>query len=231
MRLTTVFRHSVTAVWVAVNASAGSTPNHDGSAGPCAESLSKGVVCETANERALQIMSVVKLDAITVVQDVKTGSLIAVAASNPAKLDVMMQVLPLSTVKLMVAASWWDHGQPDDPQFADAPKMSVAEMIVSGNDNAGRRIASALRETMGTETVLRDLERYGFQTSASSRTPKKDETFWAELAPKWRERLTPGMAYHSLGVDTTTRDWEDVLSLSLLPAIRKETLASRLQRL
>jgi hypothetical protein len=102
--------------------------NQDKVTGPCATALAQGAVCEAANERALEIMKAGNLDAITVVQDGRTGALIAFAASDPAKLDITTAVLPLSTVKLMVAASWWDHGQPDEPKFGDSPPMSVTEM-------------------------------------------------------------------------------------------------------
>jgi cell division protein FtsI/penicillin-binding protein 2 len=181
-------------------------------AAPCDDALARGTVCEVANERAVELMRARNLEAITVVQDVKTGSLVAFAASAPEKLNVTTAVLPLSTVKLMVAATWWDHEEAAKLKLENSQQL-LTDSIVSGNDNAGRRIALALREAIGAEAVLKDFERYGFPASASSRTAKKDETFWAELAPKWRKRLTPTMAYHSLGAETTTKDWEDILSL------------------
>ena len=149
------------------------------------------------------------LEAIMVVQDVRTGSLVAFAASDLAKFDVTTAVLPLSPVKLMAAASWWDHEQSAEPKLPGNQQL-LSESIVSGNDNAGRRIASALRDAIGIEKVVEDLERYGFPKSSDG---SKDNSFWAELAPKWKERLTPAVAYHSLGSQTSTKDWEDTLSI------------------
>ena len=74
-------------------------------AGPCAEEIAKGLVCEAANRQALELMQAGKLKAITVVQNASTGALVAFAAADPIKLDVSNSLPPLSVVKLMLAAS------------------------------------------------------------------------------------------------------------------------------
>ena len=181
-------------------------------AGPCDEPLVQGAVCEAANERALELMQRSHLEAIVVVQDVSTGGLVAFAASDRERLDVTTPVLPLSTVKLLVAAMWWDHEQASNLKLENSERL-LADAIISGNDNAGRSIASALRKALGTETVLKDLEQYGFPKQARGAAGKKDGTFWAEVPPQWKERLTPAAASHSLGKETPLKDWEDTLSL------------------
>lgn len=181
------------------------------SAGPCATALSKGAVCEAANNYALERMKEDSLEAIVVIQNVKTGALVAFAASDPAKLDVTTASLPLSPVKLLAAASWLDHQDGHNTNLPEREKVLDAS-IVSGNDNAGRQIASALREAVGTETLLQDLARYGFP-ARENEMAKTDTKFWSELAPRWRERLVPATSYHSLGKETTTKDWEDTLSI------------------
>jgi len=197
--------------WFAVLASAGSAKFTEAAA-PCDDALARGIACEVANERALELMRAGNLDAITVVQDVNTGSLLAFAASAPEKLDVTTAVLPLSTVKLMVAAMWWDHEEASKLKLENSEQL-LADSLVSGNDNAGRRLASALRDAIGTEAFLKELERYGFPARTNCGAGNKDETFWAEAAPRWKKRLTPGLAYHSLGGETAPKDWEDTLSL------------------
>ncbi|HEX4631632.1 MAG TPA: penicillin-binding transpeptidase domain-containing protein [Chthoniobacterales bacterium] len=179
--------------------------------GPCAAALQKAAVCEAANNYALERMKEGNLEAIIVMQDVRTGALVVFAASDPAKLDVTTGLFPLSPVKLLAAASWLDHRDRHDSKLLESEKV-LADSIVSGNDNAGRRIASALREAVGTETVLRDLARYGFP-ARENQTAKTDTKFWPELAPPWRDRLVPAMSYHSLGKGTTIQDWEDTLSI------------------
>ena len=183
----------------------------DSAAGPCATALSQSAVCEAANNYALERMREGNLEAIIVVQDVKTGALVALAASDPSKIDVSTALLPLSPVKLMAAASWLDHEGGQNTKLPESEKV-LNDSIVSGNDNAGRQIASALREAVGTETVLQDLAHYGFP-ARGNQLEKTDAKFWAELAPRWRERLVPATSYHSLGQETTSKDWEDTLSI------------------
>jgi cell division protein FtsI/penicillin-binding protein 2 len=189
-----------------------SAPALSKAAAPCDEAVAQATVCEAANERALELIRADNLDAITVVQDVRSGSLVAFAASAPEKLDVTTAVLPLSTVKLMVAAMWWDHEEQSRLKLENSEQV-LADSLVPGNDNAGRRLASALREAIGTETFLKELERYGFPAGTDANAGRKDEAFWAEQAPKWKVRLTPALSYHSLGKETAPKDWEDTLSL------------------
>jgi hypothetical protein len=176
--------------------------------GPCADALRKNAVCEPANKYALERMNRDHLEAIIVMQNVQTGALVAFAASDPVKLDVTTALLPLSPVKLIAAASWLDH---DRANQSDSGKL-LADSIVSGNDNAGRRIASELREAVGTEKALQDLARYGFPARGLGEM-EMDNTFWFELAPQWQSKLVPAAAYHSLGQQTTTREWEDTFSI------------------
>jgi hypothetical protein len=206
-------RNSQTArlLWAALLTSA-CTLNLSKAAGPCDDAIARGVVCEAASERALDRMRLSNLEAITVIQDVRTGSLVAFAASVPEKVDVSTAVLPLSPIKLFVAAMWVDYEQRDKLALENSEQL-LADSIVSGNDNAGRHLASALRDAIGTDAFLKELERYGFPSETNARARRKDEAFWAELAPKWKERLTPGLAYHSLGAETSPKDWEDTLSL------------------
>jgi hypothetical protein len=112
------------------------------------------------------------LQAVMVVQDVRAGFLVASAASEPEKLDVTTPVLALSLSKLMPAASRWDNHQPDS-----SLRVTPHEMLVDGSDSAGRQMALALRASVGTEAVLRDFDRYGFQTLLAAGTKDAE---WAD---------------------------------------------------
>lgn len=181
--------------------------------GPCAAAIERGQLCEAANDRALEIINAHNVKAITVVQDVLTGNLVTFAASDPANLDITTPLLPLSTVKLFVAASLWDHEWSEKPLSGNDPQSSISEMLVSGNDQEGRRLASLLRASIGTEGVLEDLDHYGFVSVAPSSSTAMDRKFWAEVPPQWAARLMPAVAYHSLGAETPTKQWEDALSI------------------
>jgi cell division protein FtsI/penicillin-binding protein 2 len=73
-----------------------------------------------------------------------------------------------------------------------------------GSDASGRQAALALRKAVGTQTVLADLQRYGFN--------RGDESFWAEVDPQWRERLTPRPAYAKIDA-LDEQDWSSALSI------------------
>jgi cell division protein FtsI/penicillin-binding protein 2 len=180
-------------------------------------------VCNDANERALDIMGASGLEAITVAQDVRTGALVAFAASEPTKLDVTTFVLPLSVCKLLLASSWWDHRQEDYIFYRDFDRaegsaqspanrvrVSVHEMLVGGSDSAGMQLAAELRRSIGTAGVLRDFKRYGFGQRLGS---PPDAAFWGELAPSWRRRLIPNAASVVLSEETTEKEWADTLSI------------------
>jgi cell division protein FtsI/penicillin-binding protein 2 len=197
------------------------TNDADLNASPCAKALAQRATCVAANKRALEIVNARQLKAVMVVQDVRTGALVAFVASQPSELDVTTPVGPLSLSKLLISASWWDNRQPDssfdstrgtakaqNPAYRS--RVSVHEMLVGGSDSAGRQMALALRKSVGTKAVLKDFKRYGF----GQRTDlPQDNGFWAELDPAWKTRLIPAPAYVSLKEETKDAEWVETLSI------------------
>jgi hypothetical protein len=190
-------------------------------ASPCVSALAQCAVCDSANKRALEIMSASQLKAVTVVQDVRTGALVAFAASQPSELDVTTPVSPLSLSKVLLSASWWDNRQPDssfdsvngkanaqNPAYRN--RVSVQETLVGGSDSAGRQMALALRKSVGTKTVVEDFKRYGFGPRTDL---PRDNSFWGELAPTWETRLMLAPAYISLSDETKDAEWAETLSI------------------
>lgn len=190
-------------------------------ASPCVNALTQHAVCVAANKRALEIIRARQLDAITVVQDVRTGALVAFATSHPSEVDITTAISPLSLSKLFLSASWWDNRQPDssfestrgspnatNPAYRS--RVTIHEMLVGGSDSAGRQAAVALRKSVGTKKVLEDFVRYGLRqrTDLSS-----NDKFWGELAPVWKGHLTPAPAYVSLTEETKDDEWAETMSL------------------
>jgi cell division protein FtsI/penicillin-binding protein 2 len=161
----------------------------------CKEALAQLAVCETANALAIDAMKSRRLEAVSVMQDVATGALVVFAASQPSGLDVSTPVMPLSLSKVFLAASWWDNQQPD---------LNVHEMLVGGSDSSGRQVALALRKSAGTQKVLADFRKYGFN--------RGNESFWVEVDPQWKKRLTPPPAYAKLD-RLNDDDWSSALSI------------------
>lgn len=191
----------------------------------CARAVSQGAVCEAANKHATELINARGVEAATAVFDVQTGALIAFAATpgpeanrkDARPLKVTTPVAPLSLTKLFLAASWWDRALPDrtfDCTRSATPNkrepMTIPEMIVIGCDLPAKQMAVALRDEAGTKEVLADLERFGF--AARSKSPR-DDSFWTELAPEWRETLMPAASYTLLNDKTRDSDWADTLSL------------------
>jgi cell division protein FtsI/penicillin-binding protein 2 len=138
-------------------------------------------------------------------QDVYSGALVVFAASQPSRLDASTQVLPLSLAKVFLAASWWDRRLPDLLEGAPSGRsVDLHEMLVGGSDTSGRQVALALRKAVGTQQVLADLQRYGFNDDGAP--------FWAEVDAQWRKRLTPQPAYAKIDA-LDDEYWSSVLSI------------------
>jgi hypothetical protein len=180
----------------------------------CERDLARHVVCESAGLYAAELMRSRHLEAATVLQDVRTGSLAVFASSRPGALDVSTAILPLSFSKVYLAASWWDHNQPEPIVGSKGSSSSVNpalprgvnvhETLVGGSDSAGKKIALALRRAMGSEAVLADLRRYGVNATGNS--------FWAYVDPTWKSRLTPQRAPASLR-NLDDQEWSAALSI------------------
>jgi hypothetical protein len=143
----------------------------------CKQALAQLAVCETANALAVDAVRSRRLEAISVMQDVANGALVVFAASKQSGLD----------------------------SKAALPKklLSVHEMLVGGSDSTGRQLALALRKSIGTQKVLADFHRYGFN--------RGDESFWGDVDPQLRKRLTPPQAYVSIDM-LNDEDWGSALS-------------------
>jgi hypothetical protein len=184
-------------------------------AGRCKEALAEHSVCESADSFAENQMRSRHLEAVSVVQDVSTGALVLFAASEPDRLDVSTPVLPLSLSKIFLAASWWDHNEPD-LQFesrhgtvnAENPayrkKVNAREILVGGSDSAGRQMAIALRKAVGTEVVLADLHRYGFN--------RENGKSWEDIDPEWKKRFAPQLANATIN-GLNDEEWSSALSI------------------
>jgi cell division protein FtsI/penicillin-binding protein 2 len=162
-------------------------------AAPCADSLARGVVCEAANRYARESMQQSGLTAIIAVQDVRTGALVASAASRPDVLDVTTQVLPLSFMKVFLAASWWDHHLPDETfdcveKNGKEPRtlhISVHELLVTGCDLPGKQMALALRRAVGGLAMISDLKRFAMGENSRSSTTLRADMNDHEWADTW----------------------------------------------
>lgn len=79
------------------------------------------------------------------------------------------QILPLSVIKVYLAAEWLEHGfggsAVDCAPSATKPlrRMRIDDMLISGCDSAAAEMATILRRKLGASKMLGDLRRYGLQ--------------------------------------------------------------------
>jgi cell division protein FtsI/penicillin-binding protein 2 len=156
-----------------------------------------------------------------VIQDVETGALVVFAsaaapadarANDGGAVDVGTAVLPLSTAKVLLAASWWEHESAIRAAGRELT-VDVNELIALGSDSDGRRLAAELRGAEGSEAVLSDLNRFGFLRCGSEKSTGKDEIFWKFLAAKWRPRLVPVKTCVALTPQTSEEEWDSAFSI------------------
>lgn len=85
--------------------------------------------------------------ASALITDARTGAVVR-------SIDAGRRVLPLSVIKLYVAAVFWDHGLGG----------SLDDMLVDGRDQPGKDRALELRRKLGGADVLEELKRYGLDS-------------------------------------------------------------------
>jgi cell division protein FtsI/penicillin-binding protein 2 len=195
-------------------------------ASPCAAALSSGIICAAANEEGLRLLRQRGFAGAVVVEDVRSGALVAYASlldidsKGPGEvrtsaLNVTSPILPLSVSKVFLAASWWDNGAAASKACKAKACMSdaeVHEMLVSGSDSAGKKLALELRQIAGGEKALKDMNAYGFPAEVAKH-PVVDENFWGFIEPALRDKLIPASAYISVKNDTADEDWASAFSI------------------
>jgi Penicillin binding protein transpeptidase domain len=113
--------------------------------------------------------------------DVGTG---AVVARGSIDRDLSAPVLPLSVVKLYIAALWWDQqlGDGDFPHPRRPVRVTVHDTLVDGYDHPGELIAIELRRRMTGERVLAALRRYGLGPTLTLAANADDATWGSVLS-------------------------------------------------
>ena len=207
--------------------------------GPCASAIAKRTLCQPANDFVVRLLAARKLDGLVMMQSVKTGAALVVAGTanapgggHPSAIS-RAPLLPLSTVKLMTAASWLDHEKNEDSRAGKATADTLSKMLVDGLDDPGRLLALDLRRAVGSEAVLDDLTRFGFPRCAKSvpSTPdsprpcvalsaKTIDADWASALSIGEANLTVSLAQLSGFLRAIGNGWKPILSAA--PSSRRK---------
>jgi len=167
---------------------------------PCASEIKHAAMCRAANEEVVRLLLARRFVGEAIMQDVRTGAIVSFAGTafvpggkelHAAGILPGAGALPLSSVKLMLAAIWWEHEDSIDSQLhKTAPNLN--EMLVAGHDEPARQLALLLRRSIGSQAVLDDLARFGFPLCAPGKagrpfsppacvalTPRTSDADWA----------------------------------------------------
>ncbi|HST62023.1 MAG TPA: M56 family metallopeptidase, partial [Longimicrobium sp.] len=146
--------------------------------------------------------------ASAIVQDVRTGAVLAYAAAGDDARGLTEPVLPASVWKLVVAALWWEQGL-GDGELACPARLDMGggrvvrnggrsparlagpgEMLVRSCNTAAAGMALRLRDVLGEQGVLDGVRRMGFGAGADSGAAR-DTAFWATRSAGFRARMSP----------------------------------------
>jgi hypothetical protein len=150
---------------------------------PCVCTLLAGMMAYQAHAQSPESLFQARhLAGAIVMQDVRTGATVVSASASQ---DVNAPVLPLSTTKLLIAASFLEHGH---------GVLDTDALIVHGSDRAGRELALGLRRSLGSGTLLADLARFGFarcgQPPCVSLSPVTGDADWVDTLSIGERRIT-----------------------------------------
>jgi hypothetical protein len=132
------------------------------------------------------------------VLDVRTGDVVVSAGVGR---DVAAPVLPLSVIKLYVAAMWLDHGAGDGSlEEPGVGRVSAHDVIAHGYDRPGKEMALVLRRKIGAKAMLAELRRYGLGTRPAALTLAADAGDAA-----WGNSLSIGEKNMTVTLDQVSR--------------------------
>jgi hypothetical protein len=190
--------------------------------------LLAGTPAQAAQDEATRLLESRHLSGEVFAEDVRTGAEVAAASVGEGA-----DARPLSAAKLFLAASFFEHENALPPP--ERPDVDL--LIAHGSDDAGRKLALALRRRLGSAVVLRDLARFGFPrcralhgdcTTLSAATSDKD---WADALSlgEFDFRATPQGLSHFLrmiGRDGLGQDGRRRMRAATATRLHKAMLAT-----
>jgi cell division protein FtsI/penicillin-binding protein 2 len=187
-------------------------------------------LCRGATARAWELLRETGREGAVVVQDVRTGAIVAYASTggpDDPPLGLQEYAAPGSIWKLALAALWWESEVPDrdmgcESQIQVTPRSSIrnsegfsiprvnapTEMLVYSCNTTAVRMALELRERLG-ETAFQDAYRkFGIEPYAAGEAPGGFQLdFWRTDSDAFRRRMSPPPARVRLSAESSTQEW------------------------
>jgi membrane peptidoglycan carboxypeptidase len=146
--------------------------------------------------------------------DARTGAVIASVAAGR---GVDQPVLPLSVIKLYVAAVWWERGLGG----------SLDDMLVDGRDQPGSDRALELRRRFGGAAVLEDLRRHGLDSLKLA--ADADDAAWGDTLSLGERHVTvtlPQVARFLRAIAASRSDASERLQAAMRACVERGTARS-----
>ncbi len=165
-----------------------------------------------------------------VVQDVRTGAVLAYAATGGPEdppLGLKRYSPPGSVYKLALAAVWWDNDLPDDipipcpATIQITPRASISNaanvdrgevigpvgMLVPSCNTAAVWMAAEARRRIGEEPFVEGYRRFGFLPYESEAPTDSIGNFWRSSSTAWIRRMTPAPSRIRISANTGAAEW------------------------
>jgi hypothetical protein len=186
-------------------------------------------MCRGATAEAHQALVQSGRAGAVVVQDVRTGAVIAYAATGgpeEAPLGIRRYFAPGSVFKLALAAVWWDNGLGDGPvpcpaEIQISPRAVIANagrvdrgilqgptgMLIPSCNTGAVWMAMQMRERLGSEALVEGYRRFGFIPYEADPPTGADPDFWRTSSSAWARRMGPSPARIRMSENTGPAEW------------------------
>ncbi|HET6762221.1 MAG TPA: penicillin-binding transpeptidase domain-containing protein [Longimicrobiaceae bacterium] len=169
-------------------------------------------LCRDATQEAARLLRRAGRQGTVIVQDVRTGALVAYAATGTASqppYGIKRYSPPGSVFKLALSAVWWDHGM-GDQMMSCPPRINVNGkdirnfesheyasleaphgMLVVSCNTLAIQMALMMHDQLGADEIGRQFRSFGFIPYAGKSPTDPEHTFWNTSSRAWARRMDP----------------------------------------
>ncbi|HEX2190698.1 MAG TPA: penicillin-binding transpeptidase domain-containing protein [Longimicrobiaceae bacterium] len=186
-------------------------------------------LCAGPTRAAWELLSATGKPGAVVVQDVRSGAVVAYAATggpDDPPLGIKRYAPPGSVFKLALAALWWESGLGDPPLPCPESIQVNARSVIRNFEMRGRgtvqgptgmlipscnttavHMAQQMREKLGEEAFVEAYRRYGFEPYTGDPPTDTIREFWSTSSEAWARRMSPALSRIRIGEETGRQEW------------------------